>query len=96
VNNGPGSRVASIYGFPIGNRCVSKMQDFSYLFSSVDDVGDNPNHFNLAAANFIEDISRWDVSNAKTMRLMFASSLSNPTHFNQSLADWDMSNVRVF
>jgi surface protein len=104
VDNGPGSRVASIYGYPIGNWCVSKIQDFSYLFS-LDDDRDNTRRANLAVADFNEDISRWDVSNATTMKSMFAGvytpapgdifrSILHCTHFNQSLADWNVSSVK--
>jgi hypothetical protein len=32
VDDSTGSRVASMYGHPIGNWCVSKIQDFSFLF----------------------------------------------------------------
>jgi surface protein len=92
--SGPGSRVASIYGFPIGNWCVSKIQDFSFLFSLCDD-GHNPRRANLAVADFNEEISRGDVSNAATMKSMFAGVYyqSTYTHFNQPLADWNVSSV---
>jgi surface protein len=80
----PDSSVASAYGWPIGNWCVSNIQDFSELFSP---------HRNQRAVNFNEDISRWDVSHAKTMRSMFAGSYDASTSFNQSLADWDVSSV---
>jgi surface protein len=90
LDNSRGSLVASIHGFPIGNWCVSKIQDFSYLFSSADD-SDNPERSNLAAADFNEDISGWDVSNATTMRSMFAG--ASGSRFNQSLADWNVSSV---
>jgi hypothetical protein len=54
------SSVAKTYGWPIGEWCVSNIQDFSHLFS----VDRNPD-----AVNFNEDISLWDVSHARsTMR----------------------------
>jgi hypothetical protein len=88
VDNSAGSRVASIYGFPIGSWCVSNIQDFSYLFS-LDDDRDKTRHPIHAAADFNEDISRWDVSNATTMRSMFSGYYhdSSFTHFNKSLQD---------
>jgi surface protein len=104
-DNGPGSRVAGIYGFPIGKWCVSKIQDFSYLFSSDDDDYSaerrNLQHtttserFNFAATNFNGDISQWDVSNATTMRSMFSGNRATErrSRFNQWLADWDVSGV---
>jgi surface protein len=89
VDNRSNSSVASTYGWPIGDWCVSNIHDFSELFS--------PHRYNLDV-HFNEDISRWDVSNAKTMRSMFAGSYDGRTgdatsRFNQSLADWDVSSV---
>jgi surface protein len=78
------SSVASTYGWPIGDWCVSNIEDFSELFS--------PSR-NPAAVDFNEDISRWDVSNAKTMESMFAGSFDGSTRFNQPLADWNVSSV---
>jgi surface protein len=85
-DNRSDSSVASTYGWPIGNWCVSNIEDFSKLFS----VAGNP-----AAVDFNEDISRWDVSNANTMESMFAGSnfYYGTKRFNQPLADWDVSSV---
>jgi surface protein len=84
-DNRSDSAVASTYGWPIGNWCVSNIEDFSKLFS----VAGNP-----AAVDFNEKISRWDVSNATTMESMFAgSSFYGTKRFNQPLADWDVSSV---
>jgi surface protein len=97
LDNGPGSEVASIYGFPIGNWCVSKIQDFSYLFNS--NGFENPERFNPAAAEFNEDISRWNVSSATSMRSMFRSAISinqqirSTVSFNQPIGNWDVSSV---
>jgi surface protein len=87
VDNSTGSGVASIYGHPIGNWCVSKIQDFSFLFNSVN-FGDGE-RFNPTAAGFNEDISRWDVSNATTMVFMFFRAAS----LNQPIGNWDVSSV---
>jgi surface protein len=78
------SSVASTYGWPIGEWCVSNIEDFSELFS----VDRNP-----AAVNFNEDISRWDLSRATTMRLMFSGSYDASTSFDQPIGDWDVSSV---
>jgi surface protein len=84
TDNRSDSLVAIIYGWPIGDWCVSNIQDFSELFS----VDRNPK-----AVNFNEDVSRWDVSHARTMRSMFAGSSDASTSFNQPLGDWDVSSV---
>jgi surface protein len=84
TDNRSDSLVAIIYGWPIGDWCVSNIQDLSELFSV------DRNH---KAVNFNEDISRWDVSHAKTMRSMFAGSNDASTSFNQPLGDWDVSRV---
>jgi surface protein len=80
---------AIMYGFPIGAWCVSKIQDFSYLFSS-DESGERNNP---AAADFNADISLWDVSNARTMSSMFAGRIFSSTVFNQPIGNWDVSSV---
>jgi surface protein len=87
VDNSPGSEVASMYGHPIGNWCVSNIADFSFLFNSFDFF--NGERFNPDAAFFNEDISRWDVSSAKTLRFMFATA----TSFDQPIGKWDVSSV---
>jgi surface protein len=87
LDNSTGSEVAIIYGHPIGNWCVSKIQDFGYLFNSFNFFLGL--RFNPAAVDFNEDISRWDVSNAKTFRFMFHEA----TSFDQPLGNWDVSSV---
>jgi hypothetical protein len=69
VNNGPGTLVARSYGWPIGAWDVSKIQDFSYLFSA--DGVDGSDRFNPAAESFNEDITLWDLSSATSnMRVL--------------------------
>jgi surface protein len=93
VDNSTGSDVASNYGHPIGNWCVSNIEDFSYLFNADNLFVPDGARLNLAAADFNEDISRWDVSNATTMRRMLASNPNFRHRFNQSIADWNVSSV---
>jgi surface protein len=79
--------VARTYGWPIGIWDVSKIQDFSYLFSAFDFyLGER---FNTDAATFNEDISRWTMSSAITMNYMFHGAAS----FDQPLSDWNVSSV---
>jgi surface protein len=76
-----------MYGFPIGNWCVSRIQDFSFLFNTFD--SGSGDRFNPGAAFFNEDISRWDVSSATTTRSMFDAAAS----FDQPLGNWNVSSV---
>jgi surface protein len=87
VNNSTGTAVARTYGWPIGIWDVSKIQDFSYLFSAYKSFFSE--RLNPAAASFNEDISGWRVSSATTMTSMFAGAIS----FDQPLEDWDVSSV---
>ena len=77
------------YGYPIGQWCVSAIDDFSSLFDAGVWVvsGRSP-----LAANFTEDISQWDVSSATSMHLMFRGASS----FNRPLSSWNVANVRNF
>jgi surface protein len=86
-NSGKNTLVARTYGWPIGVWDVSKIQDFSYLFSA--DDFDDPERFNPAAAAFNEDISGWDVSSATTMLYMFAGARC----FDQPIGNWNVSSV---
>jgi surface protein len=90
-NNGKNTLVASTYGWPIGVWDVSKIQDFSYLFSANDDFVDPvPERFDPTAATFNENISGWDVSSATTMLFMFYGAAS----FNQPIGNWNVSKVK--
>jgi hypothetical protein len=95
ADNRSNSSVARMYGWPIGDWCVENIENLSNLFSV--DV-------NLAAVDFNDDISRWDVSKATKMRRMFAGSFitslnssintsTSSSRFNQSLADCNVSSV---
>jgi len=57
------SVVSQMYGFPIGDWCVSEIEDFSYLFDS---------NRNPAMANFNEDLTNWCTCSATDMSYMFA------------------------
>jgi surface protein len=86
-DNSTDSVAARTYGWPIGIWDVSKVQDFSYLFSADESIFSE--RFNPAAANFNEDITGWNTSSAITMASMF----ENARSFNQPLADWNVSSV---
>lgn len=78
---------------------VSRIDDFSMLFSSLQFTGD-VSKWNVSRgvdfsgmfeqSHFDGDLSRWNVSNAKNMSFMFSQCPFN----NNSLAFWDVSNVR--
>jgi Mycoplasma protein of unknown function, DUF285 len=78
-----GSNVALVkakYGEKIGDWDVSSISSFQYLF----DVERSPD-----AATFNEDLSSWNVANAKKMTGMFRGASS----FNQDLSSWNVSLV---
>ena len=59
---------------------TSEIKDMSFLFA---------NHTEgYGFGNFNGDISKWDVSNVKTMKSMFEKS-----YFNQPINDWNVSSV---
>jgi surface protein len=69
-----------MYDLPISEWCVSGIQDFSNLFS----IGRND-----LAAEFNEDLSKWDVSKATNMASMFKGAVV----FDQDLSAWKTSSV---
>jgi surface protein len=71
---------AVTYGFPIGTWDVSRVADFSDMFSGLR---------NSAAQSFNEDLSQWNVSSATDMSYMFGFTEA----FNQDLSSWDVSHV---
>jgi surface protein len=87
ANNSSESSVARVYGWPIGIWDVSKIEDFSFLFSAFN--FEDGNRFNPAAMNFNEDVSGWDMSTATTMRSMFDGARS----FDQPIGNWNVSRV---
>ena len=61
---------------------VSKIDDMEELF-----------HFNIYVKSFNGNISKWNVSNVKNMRLMFQNSKFTGEH--GGIASWDVSNVET-
>lgn len=94
------SRVATTYGWPIQNWCLSLLSNFSHVFANTD---------------FNEDISKWDMSAATSLAHMFRNSsfnqqlrwkdtsnvedmsffLADATNFNQPLGGIDVSNIKT-
>jgi Mycoplasma protein of unknown function, DUF285 len=74
------AKLASKYGWPIGQWCVSNIQDFSNLFSS------SPHH-----RYFNEPLDEWDMSRATDVSGMF----QNCHWFNQPLRSWKLGNVKT-
>jgi amino acid transporter len=61
ANNGPDTNVSSSYGWPIGSWCVSRITDFSSVFST----DRNPD-----ASTFDESLTNWDMSQGRMFRAM--------------------------
>jgi Mycoplasma protein of unknown function, DUF285 len=70
----PNSALASIYGWPIGEWCVSNVTDFHYLFSDLR---------NSLAVNFNQDLNSWDVSSGIDFYAMFEGSA-----IDQNFSNW--------
>lgn len=85
------SLVSKVYGYPIGSWDVSRITDFSRVFSPNRQFAFDANFINWTFS-FNEDISDWDVSSAVTMFCMFTSAIS----FNQDLSKWDVRRVTNF
>jgi len=84
------STLAETYGWPIGNWCVSQIEDFSGLFSpgALQFTISRP-ELALPHSNFNEPLSGWDVSRGESFNYMFQDAVD----FNQPL-EWDMSNAK--
>ena len=67
---------------------VSRITDMSYLFSEFDKTDTGRLNTHKEMHNFDGDISKWNVSNVKNMRKMFAGSA-----FGGGISEWDVSNV---
>lgn len=67
---------------------VSKITDMSYLFSEYDETDKARPNKHKEMHNFDGDISKWNVSNVKNMRNMFAGSA-----FGGGISEWNVSNV---
>lgn len=97
VENGgdSSSEIAQTYGWPIGEWCVDKVENFSWLFSGLD-FNEDISTWNTSSATdlsvmfyrtekFNQDITGWDVSNVVTTNSMFSEAKA----FNQDLSVWD-------
>ena len=72
--------VALKYGWPIGNWCVSDVEDFSHVFNTAR---------NPAAESFNEDLTGWCTCAAKDMSYMFAGA----TAFNGDVSNFVLNSV---
>lgn len=79
----PDGTATSEYGHPIGTWCVSGVDDFSDVFSTVRSP---------RMTSFNEDISGWDVSGARGFRDLFRGAAS----FNQDLSRWNVGQSTDF
>lgn len=80
-DNSSDTLTAARYGHPIGNWDVSRVTDFSDVFSSPRTLA--------IVRTFNEDLSGWNTSSAITMSNMFLRAQA----FNQPIGNWDVSKV---
>jgi surface protein len=81
ISSSPNSDVAIQYGWPINNWCVSKVTDFSRIFTPPDG--------NDVSTLFNENIADWDMSLAVNLTSMFEGAYA----FDQDISSWNVSNV---
>jgi surface protein len=91
--------VAQRYGWPIGEWCVSYIEDFSWLFTYVSinvdianwDVSNAKSMANMfyQARFFDSDLSSWNVSQVTDMNWMFIGA----QEFSSDISSWDVSKV---
>ncbi|WP_422105423.1 BspA family leucine-rich repeat surface protein [Winogradskyella sp.] len=67
--------------------CTSLVGNSSFNAWDVSNI-EYMNQAFIAATNFNQDLSNWEVGNVTDMRSMFAE-----TNFNQDISSWDVSNV---
>lgn len=82
---------AVLFNAPIGDWDVSKVQDFSEMFSAAN-IPNSPALTQPApspAMNFNQPLDQWNTENATTFRRMFAGA----TQFNKGISTWNTSNV---
>jgi Mycoplasma protein of unknown function, DUF285 len=87
------SDVAEMYGYPIGTWDVSRLFDFSRVFTSdrTEKLDVNARVYGFISPN--EDLSGWDVSNATTMSGMFAGA---GLFIGKGLEHWKVGRVTDF
>jgi len=73
-------KLNNIYGRPMSNWCVSRVGNFSHLFSA---------NWTSAMATFNEPLDGWDTSNVTDMSYMFYDAAA----FNQNVSHFDVSRV---
>jgi surface protein len=82
------------YGFPIGTWDVSRLTNFSRVFDPDRSAVLEPFRFLPEnTSTFNEDLGDWDVSNAVTMRGMFACAVNFRGY---GLENWDVGRVQDF
>lgn len=81
VSSDPNSDIAITYGWPINNWCVSKVSNFSHIFTPPPD--------DVTGTLFNETISDWDMTNATILSNMFEGAFA----FDQDISSWDLQNV---
>jgi surface protein len=88
------------YGPIIGKWNVSKVTDFSHVFSRMTDFNEHIEEWDVSRAtnmqymfsgahSFNQSLAKWDTSNVTNMHSTFC----HATRFNQCLANWDTSKV---
>ena len=91
--------IAEEFGYPIGMWDVSRVKDFSYIFSSMT-FNENINRWNMengtnvegmfcGARLFNQSLSQWNVSKVENIAGMFAHAFE----FNGNVSTWNTSNV---
>jgi Mycoplasma protein of unknown function, DUF285 len=86
--------VSLTYGFPIGTWDVSRLTNFSRVFDPDRTAALEPFRFLIdVSSTFNEDLGGWDVSNAVTMRGMFACAVNFRGH---GLGHWNVGRVQDF
>mmetsp|Transcript_13204 Transcript_13204/g.15124 ORF Transcript_13204/g.15124 Transcript_13204/m.15124 type:complete len:330 (-) Transcript_13204:301-1290(-) len=92
--------IATLYGWPIDQWDVSKVEDFSELFFNRDEFNEDIGSWDVSnakymsgmferASSFNRDISLWNTMNVEVMDGMF----SEATSFNQDVSSWDTNRV---
>jgi surface protein len=101
-NNDPQSTVAQTYGYPIGNWCVDKVDDFSLMFAKYTSFNEPLTNWNtgsattmdkmfMKASSFNQDISHFATGRVTDMARMFRAADA----FNSDISSWDVRNVQT-